>query len=68
VCSLAIYMAIFSFVVSRFMFMVSKKEPHLYEIKEGLDLLADDTPTFNFQKNDLKFGLEMGIQTEEKDS
>jgi hypothetical protein len=50
-CSFFIYMAIFGFIVSRSIYMVYREEPRLYEIKQGIDLLAKELPRFNFKES-----------------
>ena len=58
---MAIYLAIIGFIITRYIYMVSREEPRLSEIKQGVDLLAEDTPVYDFDTNSFKIGLETGI-------
>jgi hypothetical protein len=61
VCSLLIYLAIAGFIVTRTMYMIAREEPRLYEIKQGLDLMAKEPEKYNFEKYGIQVGVEMGI-------
>ena len=41
--------------------MVYREEPRLYEIKQGIDLLAKELPRFNFKESGFQIGIETGI-------
>ena len=55
--SLAIFATIAAFTAARFTKMIELSEPSLYEVTQGLDLLADDSPEYKLSENSLTLGF-----------
>ena len=56
VVTLAIYTLVLAFFVVRFLFMVQKSEPRVYQVQQAVDL--DSHPDeYNFMKNNFTVGI-----------
>jgi hypothetical protein len=51
VCGLAIYCLMTWFIVIRCKQMTNRSNPTLSEVTQGINLMADDSPVFNFASN-----------------
>ena len=54
-CGLLIYGLITWFTIVQTIKMVDKKDPTIYQVEQGFDLMANNTPVFNL--NDEKFQI-----------
>jgi hypothetical protein len=57
--SLMIKVVIFAFSIMRLIKMSRRDDPFVSEIKEGLDLLAEDAPKFEMENKDYTVGINL---------
>lgn len=57
VCGLAIYCLLTWFIVIRCKQMTNRSNPTLSEVTQGINLMADDSPVFNFASNNFYLGV-----------
>ena len=56
-CGITIYSLMAWFVVVRYQKMMNRIEPVIYEVTQGMNLMADDSPTYDLKEQNFKFGL-----------
>ena len=56
-CGITIYSLMAWFVVVRYQKMMNRIEPVIYEVTQGMNLMADDSPTYDLKEQNFNFGL-----------
>ena len=57
--SIAIYVLIVVFTITRFLKMASKDDPIVYEVKQAVDLIAVDAQKYKFDQSHFTAGFRL---------
>ena len=55
-CGIMVYSLMAWFIVLRYQKMMALSEPAIFEVTQGMNLMADDSPSFNLAESNFNIG------------